>query len=113
MDNLFFTVTATSSPEGEIVANLPRAQSIGKLRRQSKHDLLVAVSITRTPSRLTSSGPDIPKVVMVWKLSRRCWNLGTFLLLNSNNLRLPSADDVPPHRGPSDCAMRLKDPLPH
>jgi hypothetical protein len=51
---------ATSSPEGEIVANLPRLHVIGKLRRQSKHDFRVTASITRTTSRLESSGPDIP-----------------------------------------------------
>jgi hypothetical protein len=65
MDSLFFTVMATSSPEGEMVANLPRRQSMGKRRRQSKHDFRVAVSITRTTSLFTSSGADIPKVVMV------------------------------------------------
>ncbi len=65
MDSLFCTVMATSSPEGEIVASLSRRPLIAKVRYQSKHDFRVEVSITRTTSRLTSSGADIPKVVMV------------------------------------------------
>src|ERR1039458_1148616 len=97
MDSVFSTVMATSSPEGEIVANLPRFHCIGKLRCHSKQGFRVTVSITRTTSRLESSGPAIPKVVMVRRLSNRCWSLGTFLSSKSNNMRLPSADDLPPH----------------
>lgn len=101
-----------SSPEGDIAAKCVRQHKLmGKARCHSKHDFRLAVSTTRTISWLTSSGPDIPKVVMVRRLSSKCWNLGTFLALNSNNLRCPSADNVSPRRGDGANGMGLKDPF--
>jgi hypothetical protein len=105
---------ATNSPDCEIEADRVGLYVMGKLRLHSKHDFLVAVSITCTTSRLTSSGPIIPRVVIVWMLSTRCCNLGTFLSLESNSIRLLSVDDLPLRR--STCAVsetRLRDPFSH
>src|SRR5580658_4030497 len=107
---------ATSLPEGEIAAKLPRFHLIGKLRRHSKHEFRVTVSFTRTTSRLESSFPDIPKVVIVRRLSNTRWNIGTSLSLKANNLRLPLADNLPPQpqrRGSCVCVMAPKNPFSH
>jgi hypothetical protein len=105
---------ATNSPDGEIDADRMRPYVMGKLRLHSKHDFLVAVSTTCTTSRLTSSGPIIPRVVIVWMLSSRCCRQGTFLSLKSNNIRLLSVDDLPfPASTCTVSGTRLRDPSSH
>lgn len=114
MESLLPSVMATNSPDGEIDADLMRLYVMGKLRCHSKHDFLVAVSITCTTSRLTSSGPIIPRVAIVRTLSSRCCNLSTFLSLKSNNIRLPLVDDLLlPGSTCGVSATSLRDPFSH
>jgi len=64
----------------------PGSHLIAKLRRHSKHEFRVTVSFTRTTSRMESSVPDIPKVVIVRRLSNTRWNIANTAILRKPGL---------------------------